>query len=118
MRTVKHLGRFVAPGGLLVLISSEAGSIGKNWRPSEYGYCMSKAALNMFSQLLSVRENQRESGIQVIVLHPGWMRTDMGGPNADISADEAAAQIVKTLSARHGQLGPPFIDRFGKAMGW
>jgi NAD(P)-dependent dehydrogenase (short-subunit alcohol dehydrogenase family) len=115
---MKYLGPFVADGGLVTLISSEAGSLSNNWRPSEYGYCMSKAALNMFACLLRVRQQKRRSGIQVIAMHPGWLRTDMGGPNADISVDEAARDIVQTLVARHGAEGPPFVDRFGEAMAW
>jgi len=118
VRAMKYLGRSVAEGGLVALISSEAGSIADNWRPSEYGYCMSKAALNMFASLLRVREQQRGSGIRVLAMHPGWIRTDMGGPNADISAGEAAADIVNTLFARYGAEGPPFVDRFGEAMSW
>jgi NAD(P)-dependent dehydrogenase (short-subunit alcohol dehydrogenase family) len=118
VRAVKHLGRFVRPGGLLALISSEAGSLQNNWRPSEYGYCMSKAALNMFAQLLRVREQNRGAGVQVIALHPGWLRTDMGGPNADLAVGQAASDIVDTLLARHGVEGPPFIDRLGQAMKW
>jgi NAD(P)-dependent dehydrogenase (short-subunit alcohol dehydrogenase family) len=118
IRAVRHLGRFIAKSGLVVLVSSEAGSLADNWRPSEYGYCMSKAALNMFARLLTVREHDRASGVQVIAMHPGWLRTDMGGPNADLTADEAARDILKTLSDRHGSKGPGFVDRFGKAMAW
>lgn len=118
VRAMKHLGRFVDNGGLVVLISSEAGSLTDNWRATEYGYCMSKAALNMLARLLSVREHDRGSRIQVVAMHPGWLRTDMGGANADVGADEAARDIVDTLSARYGSGGPDFVDRFGKAMAW
>ena len=118
VRALKHLGRFVSKGGLVALMSSEAGSLADNWRASEYGYCMSKAALNMFACLASVREQKRASGTRVLAMHPGWLRTDMGGPNADISADEAARDIVDTLSVRHGSEGAPFVDRFGKPMAW
>lgn len=118
VRALKHLGRFVTRGGTVALMSSEAGSLADNWRGSEYGYCMSKAALNMFACLAGVREQKLGSGTQVLAMHPGWLRTDMGGPNADISAEEAARDIVETLFAREGATGPPFVDRFGKAMAW
>lgn len=118
VRALKHLGRFVTRGGLIAFMSSEAGSLADNRRGSEYGYCMSKAALNMFACLSSVREQKRASNIQVLAMHPGWLRTDMGGPSADISADEAARDIVATLFARHESEGPPFVDRFGKPMAW
>lgn len=117
-RTVKHFRRFVANDGLLVFISSEAGSIGNAGRATEYGYCMSKAALNMLAKLLSNRENKLETGVQVVAIHPGWMRTDMGGAQAHISAEEAAHAILDTLSARQRNGAPMFIDRTGQALPW
>jgi len=119
VRAAKRFRRHLAPGGLLVLVSSEAGSIADAWRSSEYGYCMSKAALNMLARLLGIREKKLDSKIQVIALHPGWMRTRMGGRAADISAEEAARDILATLEARlRGAAGPPFVDRLGKALAW
>jgi len=119
VRAAKRFRRHLAPAGLLVLVSSEAGSIADAWRSSEYGYCMSKAALNMLARLLAIRENKIGSKIQVIALHPGWMRTRMGGPTADISAEEAARDILATLEVRlRGAEGPPFVDRLGKALAW
>jgi len=119
VRATKRFRRHLAPAGLLVLISSEAGSITDAFRSSEYGYCMSKAALNMLARLLGIRESKLDSKIQVIALHPGWMRTGMGGPSADISAEEAARDILATLEVRlRGAVGPPFVDRLGNALAW
>ncbi|HEY6727245.1 MAG TPA: SDR family NAD(P)-dependent oxidoreductase, partial [Polyangiaceae bacterium] len=56
VRTVKWFRRWLKPRGLLVFISSEAGGITTAWRTSEFGYCMSKAALNMFAKLVANRE--------------------------------------------------------------
>ena len=53
VRAMKHLGRFVKNGGLVTLISSEAGSLTDNWRGSEYGYCMSKAAVNAAKAMIT-----------------------------------------------------------------
>lgn len=117
-RAVKHFRRFLSNNGVLVFISSEAGSIGNAGRPSEYGYCMSKAALNMLAKLLSNRENGRKTGVQVVAVHPGWMRTDMGGAHAHISAEEAAESIIRTLAARPAAGAPLFIDRAGQALPW
>lgn len=120
-RAVKHLRPFVANNGLIALISSEAGSISDAPRGSEYGYCMSKAALNMLTKLLINREAQTRGGrgsAQVFALHPGWVRTDMGGANADISPEESARDILSTLDARLSKPGPPFVDRFNQPMRW
>lgn len=62
---------------LIVNISSEAGSIGRNKRINMYGYCMSKAALNMQSSLM--HNHLKTLGGQVMVFHPGWMKTYMHG---------------------------------------
>jgi NAD(P)-dependent dehydrogenase (short-subunit alcohol dehydrogenase family) len=115
VRALKHLRPLVVAGGLIVLVSSEAGSIEQCWRDSEYGYCMSKAALNMFARLLEVRERKRATGVSIRTVHPGWLRTDMGGPNAHDSPREAALEFLTLLDQpvtdriytdRHGQILP------------
>ena len=117
VRTVKWFRRWLKPNGLLVFISSEAGGITSAWRTSEYGYCMSKAALNMFAKLMANRELAQGSGVKVLALHPGWVRTDMGGRNAELSAEEAATAILDTLGSGH-QLSAVFVDRFGEPLDW
>lgn len=117
VRTVKWFRRWLKPQGVLVFISSEAGGITTAWRTSEYGYCMSKAALNMFAKLIANREASQGSGVRVLALHPGWVRTDMGGQNAELSPDEAAAAIFDTLGRRLEHPGV-FVDRFGAPLDW
>lgn len=81
---------------LIVNISSEAGSISnQTWRESEYGYCMSKAALNMMSKLLHNR--YKKDGVKILAIHPGWFSSDMGGSEAPITPLEAANNIAKTI---------------------
>ena len=116
VRALKHLRPLVVDGGQVVLISSEAGSIEQCWRDSEYGYCMSKAALNMFARLLEVRERKRETGVTVHTVHPGWLRTDMGGPNADDSPREAAIELLTFLD--HPVTDRIYTDRRGRVMPW
>jgi NAD(P)-dependent dehydrogenase (short-subunit alcohol dehydrogenase family) len=117
-RVVKYFRARLAPGGLLAFISSEAGSIGSSARTSEYGYCMSKAALNMFARLMVNREKQRGSGVHVVALHPGWIRTDMGGPKAHLAPDDAARDVWQLLERRASEAGPPFVDRLGEPLAW
>lgn len=102
---------------LIINISSEAGSIGDCWRDREYGYCMSKSALNMLSMIL--QNYSKNKGIKVLVIHPGWMRTDMGGPDADISPDESANGIYN-LSLREWNLNDKdiYMDYLGRKMNW
>ncbi len=118
VRTVKWFRRWLKPRGLLVFISSEAGGITTAWRTSEFGYCMSKAALNMFAKLVANREAALGNSVRVLALHPGWIRTDMGGANAELSLDEAATTILDTLGRSLEGPGPVFVDRFGAPLDW
>lgn len=76
----------------LCFVSSEAGSIGRSTRTSWFGYCMSKAALNMAVKNLFNR--LRPEGYTFRLYHPGWIRSYMGGQKnttADLEPEEAAA---------------------------
>ena len=80
MRVAEHfLPLLTEPDAALINISSEAGSITHAY-PGDYPYAITKTALNMFSQQLLAYVKDR--GIQVLSVHPGWMKTDMGGENA------------------------------------
>jgi len=118
VRTLKWFRRCLRPAGALVFISSEAGGISDAWRTSEYGYCMSKAALNMFAKLIANREAAQGNGVKVFALHPGWVRTDMGGQNAELAPDESAAAVLDTIARCFDTPGPTFVDRFGAPMNW
>lgn len=113
VRAVRHFRRCLKDDAVLALISSEAGSIQNSERETEYGYCMSKAALNMFARLLGNREAKR-SKVDVVAIHPGWLRTDMGGPNARSSAQEAAEDILNLLESRATGSKPLYVDRLGE----
>lgn len=97
VRICKYFWERIHEKTLVLNISSEAGSIGAARRNGEYGYCMSKAALNMASKLLS--NELWEKGGRVLCVHPGWMKTKMGGEAAQKSdravfPEESAEAIV------------------------
>lgn len=103
--------------GLIVNISSESGSISNAGREKEFDYCMSKAALNMGTKLLDNYLSKR--GIKVIAVHPGWMRTDMGGANAALDPYETAcrlAQVFTKVDRRNREV--TFMDNTGKVFPW
>ncbi len=82
----------------LCFISSEAGSIGAAKRTSWFGYCMSKAALNMGIKILF--NDLRPAGYTFRVYHPGWVRSYMHGEKAaqaDLEPEEAAACALPIL---------------------
>lgn len=89
----------------VINISSEAGSIKNAFRVCEYGYCMSKAAQNMASMILS--NAYSEQGVKIYCIHPGWMMTPQGmaGVTTDElpwqSPDEAAEIVFKLAENRN-----------------
>lgn len=83
----------------IAIMSSRMGSIGDNDSGASYVYRSSKAALNAVMKSLSVDLEPR--GIAVVILHPGWVRTDMGGPSGLINASESVSglrQVIADLS--------------------
>jgi len=79
----------------MITISSIAGSIGENKSGKLYPYRASKVALNAIMKSMSIELKNRE--IIAAPLHPGWVRTDMGGPLADIDADTSVAGIKSVI---------------------
>lgn len=101
---------------LIINISSEAGSIADCRRENQFAYCMSKAALNMQSKMLQNYLGPR--GFKVLSVHPGWMRTNMGGPNAAISSDEAAEGIFQLAVSKRSVDEPMYMDFQGNLLPW
>jgi NAD(P)-dependent dehydrogenase (short-subunit alcohol dehydrogenase family) len=101
---------------LIVNVSSEAGSIADCWRDWGYAYCMSKAALNMQSKIL--QNHLGPKGYKVLAVHPGWMQTDMGGPDASIHPDEAAEGIFALTQKSWQPDDPIYMNYKGSAMRW
>lgn len=110
------------PGTVVMNVSSECGSVGECNRDTEYGYCMSKSALNMASMIFANRF--RKDGIRVFCYHPGWMKTDMGGEGARLSdtslSPEEAADAILSVSLNPKQIPPDvmFINYEKRQLGW
>ena len=88
------LGNAGAP--LIVNISSQLGSMQvAATKGRDTAYCVSKAALNMWSVKAAV--HLRAEGIGVVMVHPGWVQTDMGGPTAPLTPLESSTAIADTI---------------------
>jgi NAD(P)-dependent dehydrogenase (short-subunit alcohol dehydrogenase family) len=109
-----HLRR--GHGKKLAHISSILGAVGNTNAPDNLAYRMSKAALNMVSR--SIAFELHDDHILSIVVHPGWVRTDMGGPNAPTTASEAARAILAQIDAATFADTGEFIDTQGARCGW
>lgn len=92
-----HLSRLLLPNLLqsarprIITISSQMGSLARQSTGS-YAYRSSKAAVNKVMQVMATE--LADQGVIVCPMHPGWVQTDMGGMEADISAQQSAAGIV------------------------
>ena len=95
----------------IVNISSGAGSIAEKEDHSYYAYSTSKAALNMLTRAIAAE--LKPKGICVVAMSPGWVKTEMGGPNALITPEESAAAIAKTIAGLKLEQTSTFMGRDG-----
>jgi NAD(P)-dependent dehydrogenase (short-subunit alcohol dehydrogenase family) len=98
-------------------ISSRAGSISEGYDPDgDYAYRCSKAALNMATTKLA--QDSRGDGLTALSLHPGWVKTDMGGGQAEISPEKSAAGIVKLVLSADQSCSGSFRSYDGTPISW
>jgi NAD(P)-dependent dehydrogenase (short-subunit alcohol dehydrogenase family) len=101
---------------LIAVISSKMGSIADNGSGGSYFYRSSKTAVNQVVKCLSI--DLAERGIAAISLHPGWVRTDMGGPNAETGSDESAAGLKAILQSAGPECSGRFFNYDGSPIPW
>jgi len=106
---------------MLVNISSLAGSVGLLTRNNQYGYVMSKTAINGQSKL--IHNHLKDQGLKVRVLHPGWMRSHVFGDielmkDAPLEPIDSARAIVKLINDDRDVGDDIFMDYTGKTMPW
>ncbi len=105
-------------GALVVNISSEAGSIGKCYRTFYIDYGMEKAALNMATMTMH-NYFKNEPNINIICIHPGWIRTNPGNNEAPLIPYEHAQTLLELFETkRHDKEGPVFITYTGEPYPW
>lgn len=100
----------------LVHVTSGMGSITDNTSGGYYAYRMSKAALNMMSRSLAV--DLRPEGITSIVINPGWVQTDMGGPSAPTPVDESIRGILRAVDGATLADSGEFLNWKGNRYAW
>lgn len=92
--TVKHFSKILNKDAKIILISSIMG-VQNHSGSSATIYRASKAAVNNI--MISISEDFKSKKITVVSFHPGWVRTDMGGPNATLSTKESASSLIKNF---------------------
>lgn len=100
----------------IVNMSSILGSIEKNDSGGMYPYRTSKAALNAATKSMSC--DLKDGKILCISMHPGWVRTDMGGSKAPLDVDTSTQNIVQTLMALDASHNGGFFEHDGKPLPW
>jgi NAD(P)-dependent dehydrogenase (short-subunit alcohol dehydrogenase family) len=116
MRVLETLGDLVTVDGMIGVMSSGQGSVSNNTNGNREVYRGSKAALNMFMRSFAARHaGDRRT---MVLMAPGWVRTEMGGPGARLSIEESVPNIVNTLLATHGKPGLHYLDYLGRPVPW
>lgn len=100
----------------IVTLSSILGSVGANETGGMYSYRSSKAAVNAVMKSLSIDLKGR--GIIAVPIHPGWVRTDMGGPRADIDVQTSVAGILRVIAGLSAPDSGKFFNYAGEALPW
>jgi len=116
MRVVETLESNVAEGGTISVMSSGQGSVADNEKGGFEVYRASKAALNTLMRSFVARH--LEDSRSLLLIAPGWIRTEMGGPDARYSIEEAIPRVVDTIVAQAGKVGLQYLDQFGKVVRW
>ena len=99
----------------ILAVTSRTGSF-ESPGTDRVAYRVSKAALNRVMQMLA-RDLEPE-GIAVGLVHPGWVRTDMGGPMAELSVDESVSAILRVFDALSVETTGRFVDHDGTEIAW
>ena len=116
MRVVETLQDLVPSTGLIGVMSSGQGSIANNETGLREVYRGSKAALNMFMRSFAARHAAGPRAM--VVMAPGWVRTDMGGPHARLSIEDSVPSLVDVLLSKLGRPGLEYLDYLGNTVPW
>ena len=105
-----------AENALVAMISSKMGSMADNTSGGAYSYRSSKAALNAVT--VSLSSDLAKDGTRVVALHPGWVRTDMGGDSAPVDAPASASGLRKVMLGIDDAQNGHFFDYSGAPIPW
>ncbi len=116
LRVTAALRGNLAKGSKVAIITSRMGSIEDNTSGGRYGYRMSKCAVNMAGR--SLAHDLRETGVAVVILHPGFVRTDMTGGQGLIDPSESAAGLIARIDELTLETTGIFRHENGEELPW
>ncbi|WP_236712115.1 SDR family NAD(P)-dependent oxidoreductase [Pseudomonas sp. EpS/L25] len=115
LRVLEALAPYMAAKGVAACLSSQMGSVSLARAVEMPLYGASKAALN---SLLQNWMAGRQPSFAVLALHPGWVRTELGGASAPVAISDSVAGLVTVIESRAGQAGCAFLDHQGQVLPW
>ena len=116
MRVIEALQDLVTDKGLIGVMSSGQGSVTNNVSGMREVYRGSKAALNQFMRSYAARP--AETSRALVLMAPGWVRTDLGGPDGRLSIEESVPNLVNVLIKKQGVPGLEYLDYLGRTVPW
>ena len=117
MRVIETFQDLVPEAGTLAVMSSGQGSVTNNTRLTGWEiYRASKSALNQLMRSFAVRHHGDSRTL--LLLAPGWVRTELGGPEAGLSVQESTTGVADVIEARAGTPGLQYLDYRGQTLPW
>ncbi|WP_055499506.1 SDR family oxidoreductase [Streptomyces albus] len=116
MRVIESLRSLVAPAGTIGVMSSRQGSVGLNTNGGQDVYRASKSALNQLMRSYAAR--YRDAAHTLLLICPGHVRTELGGPAAPLTIDESVPGVVDTINRHSGEPGLQFLNHQDEPVPW
>lgn len=116
VRAVEALRDLVTPDGTVAIMSSGQGSVSNNERGGFEIYRASKSALNQLMRSYAARH--RDDPRTLLLMAPGWVRTELGGPSAALEIGESIPRLVSVVEAQRGHGGLQYLDYRGETVPW
>ncbi|GCE09369.1 short-chain dehydrogenase [Dictyobacter aurantiacus] len=116
LRVIETLQDLVLPTGTIAVMSSGQGSVANNVNGGHEVYRGSKAALNTFMRSFAARHTGDPRTL--VLMAPGWVRTELGGSQARLSIEESIPNVVNTIDAQNGKPGLHYLDYLGRTVPW
>jgi len=116
MRIIETMQDLVPADGVIGIMSSGQGSVSNNTNGGHEVYRGSKSALNQYMRSYAARH---AGGTRTLLLMaPGWVRTELGGPKAPLSIDDSIPKLVDVILAQRGKPGLQYLDYKGAVVPW
>jgi NAD(P)-dependent dehydrogenase (short-subunit alcohol dehydrogenase family) len=116
LRVIEAMEDLVDPTGTIGVMSSGQGSVANNEGGGDEVYRGSKAALNTFMRSYAARHRDEQRSL--VLMAPGWVKTELGGANARLSIDDSIPNVVKTIDSLRDLPGLHYVDYLGRTVPW